>query len=222
MTMLQKVLEVSGCRGRGAGALDSSWCVTRAAGPPWRGSQMPRCPAAGAGVRFSQPAGGLATSPWWGGAHCRPRVSPLQIVLPWLTTSEKVQEQARAAYTIAHMLRFVCNFPELLASAGEGRPATPPLPPPYGPPCPPGPRPACLGGWPALPPGGRLEGCSSCGAGEAGAPQGRTVGGGGGAGGLAGERQPRGRRRGDVSSSGSTWRSSPSSGPSWARWASSA
>nr|KAF6395394.1 hypothetical protein HJG63_009951 [Rousettus aegyptiacus] len=38
----------------------------------------------------------------------------LEIVLPWLTTSEKVQEQARAAYTIAHMLRFVCNFPELL------------------------------------------------------------------------------------------------------------
>ncbi|XP_039739465.1 maestro heat-like repeat-containing protein family member 7 isoform X2 [Pteropus medius] len=41
----------------------------------------------------------------------------LEIVLPWLVTSEKVPEQARAAYTVAHMLRFVCNFPELLHMA---------------------------------------------------------------------------------------------------------
>lgn len=50
----------------------------------------------------------------------RPSVCPLQIVLPWLTTSEKPQELTRALYTVAHMLRFVCNFPELLASAGGG------------------------------------------------------------------------------------------------------
>nr|KAF6279863.1 hypothetical protein mMyoMyo1_010122 [Myotis myotis] len=38
----------------------------------------------------------------------------LEIVLPWLTMSEKEQEQGRAAYTISHLLRFTCNFPELL------------------------------------------------------------------------------------------------------------
>lgn len=43
---------------------------------------------------------------------------PSQIVLPWLTMSDKEQEQTRAAYTIAHLLRFICNFPELLVSAG--------------------------------------------------------------------------------------------------------
>lgn len=43
-----------------------------------------------------------------------------QIILPWLTMSEKVQEQTRALSTMAHMLRFICNFPHLLVSAGWG------------------------------------------------------------------------------------------------------
>lgn len=121
-----------------------------------------RCPAVRQreqGCAFpSPPGGGVATSPWWGGAHCRPRVSPLQIVLPWLTTSEKVQEQARAAYTIAHMLRFVCNFPELLASAGEGRPALPPPPAPWAslPPGTPTSVPRGLAGPPPRGPTGRV------------------------------------------------------------------
>ncbi|XP_014387843.1 PREDICTED: uncharacterized protein LOC102251302, partial [Myotis brandtii] len=38
----------------------------------------------------------------------------LEIILPWLTMSEKEQEQSRAAYTTSHLLRFTCNFPELL------------------------------------------------------------------------------------------------------------
>nr|KAF6266864.1 hypothetical protein mPipKuh1_008749 [Pipistrellus kuhlii] len=38
----------------------------------------------------------------------------LEIILPWLTLSDKEQEQTRAAYAVAHMLRFTCNFPELL------------------------------------------------------------------------------------------------------------
>ncbi|XP_036211083.1 uncharacterized protein LOC118678949 [Myotis myotis] len=47
----------------------------------------------------------------------------LEIVLPWLTMSEKEQEQGRAAYTISHLLRFTCNFPELLVSqAGPAQP----------------------------------------------------------------------------------------------------
>ncbi|KAK2503508.1 hypothetical protein MC885_018238 [Smutsia gigantea] len=38
----------------------------------------------------------------------------LEVILPWLTLSEKVHEQSRAAGTISRMLRFICNFPELL------------------------------------------------------------------------------------------------------------
>uniref|UniRef100_A0A671F5E5 Maestro heat like repeat family member 1 n=1 Tax=Rhinolophus ferrumequinum TaxID=59479 RepID=A0A671F5E5_RHIFE len=38
----------------------------------------------------------------------------LEIILPWLTMSEKMQEQTRALGTIAHLLRFICNFPKLL------------------------------------------------------------------------------------------------------------
>ncbi|XP_045839208.1 maestro heat-like repeat-containing protein family member 7 isoform X2 [Meles meles] len=37
----------------------------------------------------------------------------LEIILPWLTLSEKVHEQTRALGAIARMLRFICNFPEL-------------------------------------------------------------------------------------------------------------
>ncbi|XP_032277970.1 maestro heat-like repeat-containing protein family member 7 [Phoca vitulina] len=37
----------------------------------------------------------------------------LEIILPWLTLSEKEHEQTRALGTIARMLRFICNFPEL-------------------------------------------------------------------------------------------------------------
>ncbi|XP_077758549.1 maestro heat-like repeat-containing protein family member 7 isoform X1 [Canis aureus] len=37
----------------------------------------------------------------------------LEIILPWLTLSEKVHEQSRALGTISRMLRFICNFPEL-------------------------------------------------------------------------------------------------------------
>ncbi|XP_008505812.2 maestro heat-like repeat-containing protein family member 7 isoform X2 [Equus przewalskii] len=37
----------------------------------------------------------------------------LEIILPWLTLSDKVHEQTRALGTISRMLRFVCNFPEL-------------------------------------------------------------------------------------------------------------
>ncbi|KAM5302065.1 maestro heat-like repeat family member 5 [Glossophaga mutica] len=43
----------------------------------------------------------------------------LEILLPWLTMSEKGQEQARALRAISHLLRFICNFPKLL---GPGRP----------------------------------------------------------------------------------------------------
>lgn len=42
---------------------------------------------------------------------------PFQIILPWLTLSDKVHEQTRALGTISRMLRFVCNFPELSVSA---------------------------------------------------------------------------------------------------------
>ncbi|CAK7310461.1 Maestro heat-like repeat-containing protein family member 7 [Vulpes lagopus] len=38
---------------------------------------------------------------------------PFQIILPWLTLSEKVHEQSRALGTISRMLRFICNFPEV-------------------------------------------------------------------------------------------------------------
>nr|KAF6399875.1 hypothetical protein HJG59_010141 [Molossus molossus] len=41
----------------------------------------------------------------------------LETLLPWLTMSEKEQEQTRAARTISHMLRFICNFPEVLHMA---------------------------------------------------------------------------------------------------------
>uniref|UniRef100_A0A452VNG7 Maestro heat-like repeat-containing protein family member 7 n=1 Tax=Ursus maritimus TaxID=29073 RepID=A0A452VNG7_URSMA len=37
----------------------------------------------------------------------------LEIILPWLTLAEKVHEQTRALGTVARMLRFICNFPEL-------------------------------------------------------------------------------------------------------------
>ncbi|XP_058165304.1 maestro heat-like repeat-containing protein family member 7 [Dasypus novemcinctus] len=37
----------------------------------------------------------------------------LEIVLPWLTLSEKVQEQTRALHTISRLLRFICKFPQL-------------------------------------------------------------------------------------------------------------
>ncbi|KAI5168935.1 Maestro Heat-Like Repeat-Containing Protein Family Member 7 [Manis pentadactyla] len=39
--------------------------------------------------------------------------SVLEVILPWLTVSEKAHEQSRAAGTISRMLRFICNFPEL-------------------------------------------------------------------------------------------------------------
>lgn len=45
---------------------------------------------------------------------------PFQIILPWLTLSEKVHEQTRALGAIARMLRFICNFPELSVSAWGG------------------------------------------------------------------------------------------------------
>ncbi|XP_010643421.1 maestro heat-like repeat-containing protein family member 7 [Fukomys damarensis] len=38
----------------------------------------------------------------------------LEIILPWLTQSDKVHEQTRALGTISRLLRFVCNFPTLL------------------------------------------------------------------------------------------------------------
>ncbi|XP_042782378.1 maestro heat-like repeat-containing protein family member 7 isoform X2 [Panthera leo] len=37
----------------------------------------------------------------------------LEIILPWLTLSEKVHQQIRALGTISRMLRFICNFPRL-------------------------------------------------------------------------------------------------------------
>uniref|UniRef100_G3UDW7 Maestro heat like repeat family member 7 n=1 Tax=Loxodonta africana TaxID=9785 RepID=G3UDW7_LOXAF len=37
----------------------------------------------------------------------------LEIILPWLTLSEKGYEQARTLGTISRLLRFICNFPEL-------------------------------------------------------------------------------------------------------------
>uniref|UniRef100_A0A667IGE0 Maestro heat like repeat family member 7 n=1 Tax=Lynx canadensis TaxID=61383 RepID=A0A667IGE0_LYNCA len=37
----------------------------------------------------------------------------LEIILPWLTLSEKVHQQVRALGTISRMLRFICNFPRL-------------------------------------------------------------------------------------------------------------
>lgn len=46
---------------------------------------------------------------------------PFQIILPWLTLSEKVHQQIRALGTISRMLRFICNFPRLSVSAWGGR-----------------------------------------------------------------------------------------------------
>ncbi|XP_037662159.1 maestro heat-like repeat-containing protein family member 7 [Choloepus didactylus] len=37
----------------------------------------------------------------------------LEIILPWLTLSEKVHEQTRALGTISRLLRFICKFPQL-------------------------------------------------------------------------------------------------------------
>ncbi|KAM6165227.1 maestro heat-like repeat-containing protein family member 7 [Erethizon dorsatum] len=37
----------------------------------------------------------------------------LEIILPWLTQSDKVHEQTRALGTISRLLRFICNFPAL-------------------------------------------------------------------------------------------------------------
>jgi hypothetical protein len=42
---------------------------------------------------------------------------PVQIILPWLTLSDKVYEKTRALGTISRLLRFACNFPELSVSA---------------------------------------------------------------------------------------------------------
>lgn len=71
--------------------------------------------------------------------------SPLQVILPWLTVSEKAHEQSRAAGTISRMLRFICNFPELSVSQGVGgggdRPGGPA-------PLPVGRLPGVAGGWP--------------------------------------------------------------------------
>ncbi|XP_037353625.1 maestro heat-like repeat-containing protein family member 7 [Talpa occidentalis] len=39
----------------------------------------------------------------------------LEVLLPWLTESEKEHEQTRALGTVARLLRFICNFPELKA-----------------------------------------------------------------------------------------------------------
>ncbi|XP_048214210.1 maestro heat-like repeat-containing protein family member 7 [Perognathus longimembris pacificus] len=38
----------------------------------------------------------------------------LEIALPWVTLSDKAHEQSRALGTISRLLRFICNFPELL------------------------------------------------------------------------------------------------------------
>ncbi|XP_013377538.1 PREDICTED: maestro heat-like repeat-containing protein family member 7 [Chinchilla lanigera] len=38
----------------------------------------------------------------------------LEIILPWLTQSDKVHEQTRALGTISRLLRFICNFSTLL------------------------------------------------------------------------------------------------------------
>lgn len=43
---------------------------------------------------------------------------PVQIILPWLTQSDKVHEQVRALGTISRLLRFICNFLTLLVSVG--------------------------------------------------------------------------------------------------------
>ncbi|XP_040841717.1 maestro heat-like repeat-containing protein family member 7 [Ochotona curzoniae] len=37
----------------------------------------------------------------------------LEILLPWVTMSDKVHEQTRALGTITRLLRFICNFPKL-------------------------------------------------------------------------------------------------------------
>ncbi|XP_073904780.1 maestro heat-like repeat-containing protein family member 7 [Castor canadensis] len=37
----------------------------------------------------------------------------IEIILPWLTLSDKVYEKTRALGTISRLLRFACNFPEL-------------------------------------------------------------------------------------------------------------
>uniref|UniRef100_A0A8C5LEL4 Maestro heat-like repeat family member 3 n=1 Tax=Jaculus jaculus TaxID=51337 RepID=A0A8C5LEL4_JACJA len=37
----------------------------------------------------------------------------LEIILPWITLSDKVHEQKRALGTISRLLRFICNFPEV-------------------------------------------------------------------------------------------------------------
>uniref|UniRef100_I3NF35 Maestro heat like repeat family member 7 n=1 Tax=Ictidomys tridecemlineatus TaxID=43179 RepID=I3NF35_ICTTR len=41
----------------------------------------------------------------------------LEIILPWVTQSDKVHEQTRALGTISRLQRFICNFPEVLVSA---------------------------------------------------------------------------------------------------------
>ncbi|XP_046318765.1 maestro heat-like repeat-containing protein family member 7 [Marmota monax] len=38
----------------------------------------------------------------------------LEIILPWVTLSDKVHEQTRALGTISRLQRFICNFPEVL------------------------------------------------------------------------------------------------------------
>nr|XP_040134475.1 maestro heat-like repeat-containing protein family member 7 [Ictidomys tridecemlineatus] len=38
----------------------------------------------------------------------------LEIILPWVTQSDKVHEQTRALGTISRLQRFICNFPEVL------------------------------------------------------------------------------------------------------------
>lgn len=40
----------------------------------------------------------------------------MQILLPWVTMSDKVHEQTRALGTITRLLRFICNFPKLSVS----------------------------------------------------------------------------------------------------------
>uniref|UniRef100_A0A8C5ZCB0 Maestro heat-like repeat-containing protein family member 7 n=1 Tax=Marmota marmota marmota TaxID=9994 RepID=A0A8C5ZCB0_MARMA len=40
----------------------------------------------------------------------------LEIILPWVTLSDKVHEQTRALGTISRLQRFICNFPEVLVS----------------------------------------------------------------------------------------------------------
>ncbi|XP_032955766.1 maestro heat-like repeat-containing protein family member 7 isoform X2 [Rhinolophus ferrumequinum] len=82
-------------KGRGEGQTLAQPCLAK-----FRGG---RCGRSTGKERAAPVPGGVGES-----------LSPFQIILPWLTMSEKMQEQTRALGTIAHLLRFICNFPKLL------------------------------------------------------------------------------------------------------------